>query len=172
MPRYVVLADESQVWIDGSSSVHPVRATATGLTGWVTLATTTRGVAKAPALGGEIRIEVGRLRSGNPLIDRETRRRIDAKHHPEIVGTITAGERIAPDRLHVTGTIAFRGQVQTVTGELAVGLASGRVAFDGSATFDVRAWGLQPPRVALLQVHPEVEVRIHVVALSDGDGAS
>jgi hypothetical protein len=36
----------------------------------------------------------------------------------------------------------------------------------------VRAWGLQPPRVALLQVHPEVEVRIHVVALSDGDGAS
>mgnify|MGYP003501032025 CR=1 FL=1 len=30
MPRYVVLADESQVWIDGSSSVHPVRATAIG----------------------------------------------------------------------------------------------------------------------------------------------
>jgi polyisoprenoid-binding protein YceI len=164
VPRYVVVPDESQVWIDGSSSIHPVRATATGLTGWVGLATTTRGLAKAPALGGEIRIEVGRLRSGNPLVDRETRRRIDAEHHPEIVGTITAGERIAPDRLHVTGTIAFRGQVQTVTGELTVGLTPDRVTFDGSATFDVRAWGLQPPRVALLQVHPEVDVRIHVVA--------
>lgn len=168
MPRYVV-APESQVWIDGSSSVHPVRATATGLTGWVSLATTARGVAKAPGLGGEIRIEVGRLRSGNPLVDRETRRRIDAKRHPEIVGTVTAAERIAADRLRVTGTIAFRGQVQSVDGELAVELAPDRVTFDGSATFDVRDWGLQPPRVALLQVHPQVDVRIHVVAIRSPD---
>lgn len=171
MPRYDVVADESQVWIDGSSSIHPVRATATGLTGWIQVATTSRGVAKAPALGGEIRIEVGRLRSGNPIVDRETRRRIDAKHHPEIVGTVTAGERVAPDRLQVTGTIAFRGQEQTVTGEVTVALGPDRITVDGSATFDVRAWGLEPPRVGLLKVHPEVEVRIEVVAALAPDAA-
>lgn len=164
MVRYDVVPDESQVWIDGSSSVHPIRATATGLTGWFDLATTARGVGKAPGLAGEIRIEVGRLRSGNPIVDRETRRRVDARHHPEIVGTVVAAERLAADRLGVTGTIAFRGEVQTVTGELSVARADGRVTFEGSATFDVRDWGLQPPRVALLQVHPDVDVRIHVVA--------
>ncbi len=172
MPHYVVVADESQVWIDGSSSIHPVRATATGLTGWVSLATTTRGVAKAPALAGEIRIEVGRLRSGNPLVDRETRRRIDARHHPEIVGTVTAGERIAADRLRVTGTIAFRGQVESVTGEVTVGLGGERLTVEGAATFDVRTWGLEPPRVGLLKVHPEVDVRIHVVAVLGEGGAT
>lgn len=171
VPRYVVVADESQVWVDGSSSVHPVRATATGLSGWVTLATTTRGVAKAPALGGEIRIEVGRLRSGNPLVDRETRRRIDATRHPEIVGTITAAERVAPDRLQVTGTIAFRGQEQSVTGEITVALGPDRITVDGAAPFDVRAWGLEPPRVGLLKVHPEIDVRIHVVARLAPDAA-
>jgi polyisoprenoid-binding protein YceI len=172
VPHYVIDPDASQVWIDGSSSVHPVRATATGLTGWITLATTASGVAKAPALGGEIRIDVGRLRSGNPLVDRETRRRIDARHHPEIVGTVTAGERTAPDRLHVTGTIAFRGQLQSVTGEVTVGLAPDRVTVEGATTFDVRTWGLQPPRVGLLRVHPEVNVRIHVVAARHQDGAA
>jgi polyisoprenoid-binding protein YceI len=164
MVHYDVRSDESQVWIDGSSSLHPVRATATGLTGWFVLATTTRGVAKAPGLEGEIRIEVDRLRSGNPLVDRETRRRIDAKRHPEIVATVATAERIDPATLRVTGTIAFRGQVQTVTGELTVEVGADRVTLDGSATFDVRDWGLQPPRVALLQVHPEVDVRIHLVA--------
>ncbi|MBX3284979.1 MAG: YceI family protein [Actinobacteria bacterium] len=162
--RFDLLPDESQVWIDGSSSVHPVRATATGLVGWFDLAATARGVARAPGLAGEVRIEVGRLRSGNPLVDRETRRRVDAKHHPEIVGTVTAAERIDAHRLRVTGDIAFRGEVQTVTGELAVDFDGDRVTLDGSAVFDVRDWGLQPPRVALLQVHPEVDVRIHVVA--------
>lgn len=170
MPRYVVSADESRVWIDGTSSVHPIRATATGLTGWTAFATTTRGVAKAPDLQGEIRIEVGRLRSGNPLVDRETRRRIDAKHHPEIVGTVTSAERLGPGRLRVTGTIEFRGQVQAVTGELTVVIANDTVTLEGSATFDVRDWGLRPPRVALLQVHPEVDVRIHLVATRSSEG--
>ena len=168
MTHYRIRADESQVWIDGSSSVHPVRATATGLTGWVAFAATKRGIAKAPDLQGEIRIEVGRLRSGNPLVDRETRRRIDAKRHPEIVATVTAAERIDTGSLQVTGTIAFRGEVQTVTGEVTVDLAGDEVVVDGSATFDVRDWGLQPPRVALLQVHPEVDVRIHLVATRSG----
>lgn len=164
VPRYLVSPDESQVWIDGSSSIHPIQATATGLTGWLAVATTTRGIAASPALEGEIRIEVGRLRSGNPLVDRETRRRIDARHHPEIVGTVTAGERLAPGRLGVTGTIAFRGEVQAVTGEVTVTIAADQLVVAGSATFDVRDWGLQPPRVGLLRVHPEVAVRLHLVA--------
>ena len=169
MPRYLVVADESQVWIAGSSSVHPIRATATGLTGWVELATTAKGIARTPRLGGEIRIEVERLRSGNSLVDRETRRRIDAAHHPEIVGTVTSAERLSAESLKVTGTIAFRGEVQEVTGEVTVAREPGEITVDGSATFDVRTWGLQPPRVGLLKVHPDVQVRIHVVAREEPD---
>ena len=169
MPRFTLLVDESQVWIDGSSSVHPIRATATGLSGWVELDVTVDGVAEGSNLAGEVRIEVDRLRSGNPLVDRETRRRIDAKHHPEIVGTVTAAARVAPDRMQVTGTIAFRGEVQTISGEITVGLDGDRLTIEGSTTVDVRAWGLEPPRVALLRVHPEVDIKIHVVATPDAD---
>ena len=166
----------SRVWIDGSSSVHPIRAEAGGLTGWVEL--TPAGDAPAgeatsgePALDGEVRIEVDRLRSGNSLVDRETRRRIDARRFPEIVGTVTSAATVGGTdgrTLAVTGDIAFRGEVRGVEGDLAVAAGpDGRLTIEGSATFDVRDWGLRPPRVGLLRVHPDVEVRIHLEAVPD-----
>lgn len=164
MASHLIDPETSQVWIDGSSSVHPIRATATGLTGWVDLVLEGDDVAEDPELGGEVRVAVERLESGNPLVDRETRRRIDARRFPEIVGTVASGSRLESSRLTVTGSIAFRGETQEVGGELSVAVDGDRLVLDGSASFDVRDWGLQPPKVALLRVHPDIEVRIHLEA--------
>jgi polyisoprenoid-binding protein YceI len=164
MSRFVVDPDTSQVWIEGSSSVHPIHATATGLSGWVELSRSGDDIAADPRFAGELRIAVDRLQSGNALVDRETRRRIDARRHPEIVGTVTTADRIGTDRLAVTGDISFRGRVHSVNGEINVFAEGERLVLEGTQTFDVRDWGLQPPRVALLRVHPDVHVRIHVVA--------
>lgn len=162
--RFVIDPDSSQVWIEGSSSVHPIHATATGLTGWIELVLSREGIASASGLAGEVHVAVGRLASGNALLDRETRRRIDAKRHPEIVGTVTAAVQIASDCLAVTGDIAFRGEVCSVSGELVVSFDGERLIVEGAQTFDVREWGLRPPRIGLLRVHPDVRVRVHVVA--------
>jgi polyisoprenoid-binding protein YceI len=170
MTRWVLDPEASRVWIEGSSSVHPIWAEAAGLTGSVELSTTRGKVATAPGLRGEVRIAVDRLHSGNPLVDRETRRRVDARRFPEIVGTVTAAERDAPDRLSVSGRIDFRGESQDVSGELTVSIDGGRMTIEGRQTFDVRDWGLQPPRVALLRVHPDIEVRIRLEACRE-DGS-
>lgn len=164
MTRYELDPDASQVWIEGSSSVHPIRATATGLTGWVEVTVRGGRTAAGSGLEGEVRIEVDRLESGNPLVDRETRRRIDARHHPEVVGTVVTAERLAPDRFALTGDIAFRGEVCRVRGEVLVHRDGSSLVVEGSQRLDVRDWGLQPPRVALLRVHPDIEVRIRLVA--------
>jgi len=167
--RLEIDPDASRVWIDGSSSVHPIRARAHGLTGWVEVALDGGAVAEEPGLGGEVRIEVGRLASGNPLVDRETRRRIDARRFPEIVGTVTAADRVDDRTLAVTGDIAFRGEVRPVAGELDLVVGgAGRLTIEGSVALDVRDWGLTPPRVGLLRVHPDIEVRIHVEAVPPG----
>lgn len=163
MSRFVVDPDASQVWIEGSSSMHPIHATATGVSGWVELSRSGDGIAPDPCLGGEIRVAVDKLHSGNALVDRETRRRIYAKRHPEIIGTVTTADRVGTDRLAVTGDVSFRGEVRPVSGEIDVSAEGDRLVFEGTQTFDVRNWGLQPPRVALLRVHPEVRVRIRLV---------
>lgn len=167
MTRYEIDPGSSEVWIEGSSSVHPIHAAATGLTGWVELAGAPGESLGDPGLEGEVRIEVERLQSGNPLVDRETRRRVDARSHPEIVGTVTGADWSTAGVLFVTGDIAFRGEVCSVTGEVTATGEADRLVLEGSATFDVRNWGLQPPRIALLRVHPDVDVRIHVEAAVD-----
>ena len=165
MARYSIDPGASHVWIDGSSSVHPISAEAKGLTGWVDVALSGDVLPEVPDLGGEVRIEVERLRSGNPLVDRETRRRIDARRFPEIVGTVRSAERSDDRTLAVEGEIAFRGEVESVDGELHLETeGDGRLTIEGTATFDVRTWGLKPPRVGLLRVHPDIEVRIHLEA--------
>ncbi|MCB1039980.1 MAG: YceI family protein [Acidimicrobiales bacterium] len=164
--RFELAPDRSQVWIEGSSSIHPIHATATGLGGWVALELARGAVAAKPKVAGEVRIEVGRLRSGNPLVDAETRRRIDAGTHPEIVGSVIGSTRLASDRVALTGDLTFRGQTHEVEGELTLAIVEDGVHLTGTQQFDVRTWGLQPPKIGLLRVHPTVRVRIEAFAVS------
>ena len=145
MSRYVVDPDSSQVWIEGSSSVHPITATATGLTGWVDVDRHAGPDNHAAGFAAEIRIAVDRLASGNPLVDRETRRRIDARRHPEIVGTVTTAVSVASDRLALTGTIDFRGETRSVSGEVAISPDRDRLVVEGTQTFDLRDLGATTP---------------------------
>ena len=164
MTRFVIDPDESQVWIEGSSSVHPVHATATGLEGWVDLTFAGANLRKDADALGEVRIAVDGLQSGNALVDRETRRRIDARRFPQIVGVVTSSRRLAADRFELSGDLSFRGETRPVTGEVAVRRDGQRVTLEGQQRFDVRDWGLQPPKVAMLRVHPHIDVRIRIVA--------
>lgn len=173
--RYELVPEESQVWIEGSSSVHPIRATATGLTGWLQLSLTRAGLRKGSSVMGQVRVEVSRLQSGNSLVDRETRRRIDANRFPEIVGDAVASEWLAADRVGLEGDLALRGETRRVEGEVTVsrieidadepGAGGNRVLLEGSQRFDVSDWGLKPPRIGLLKVHDEIEVTVRLVAL-------
>jgi len=164
MKRCIIDPEHSQVRISGSSSVHPIHAAATGLEGWLEVAEAPTATGGSSPLAGEVRIEVERLRSGNSLVDRETRRRIDASRFPEIVGTVESARQTGSDRFAVVGTVAFRGETHQVDGELTVSTRGDAIVIEGSQTFDVRDWGLEPPRLALLKVHPEVDVVIRLEA--------
>ena len=161
--RFELDPERSQVWIDGSSSIHPIRASATGVDGWIEVMLTATGVGATPKVAGEVRIEVERLKSGNPLVDAETRRRIDAGRYPEIVGTVTGSSRVDLQRLSLSGDITFRGETKPVDGELEVTIDADELHLAGEQQFDVRTWGLQPPKIGLLRVHPEVTVRFEAV---------
>jgi hypothetical protein len=161
--RWRIVPEQSHVWIDGASTLHPIRAVAAGLSGSLILSVDESGPVPGTELAGHIEIAVDRLASGNSLVDRETRRRIDAARHPAITGTIDHGTVVDTDTLVVEGTIAFRGERVTVEGELDVRDAtSERLVLVGVAIFDVRWWGLDPPRLGPLSVNPEIEVTIEV----------
>ena len=47
-------------------------------------------------------------------------------------------------------------------------LDDGTLQLDGSSTFDIRDFGMEPPRILMLKVHPEVTVRVAIVATREG----
>lgn len=161
--RFEFDPERSKVSIDGTSSLHAIHAAATGVRGWIELELTRIGLATAPRASGEVRIDADRLHSGNSLVDAETRRRIEVRRFPEIIGTVTGSRRLSPDRLALDGDLTLRGETRVVDGELAVAIDGDELRLGGEQRFDVRDWGLQPPRIGLLRVHPHVTVRLEAV---------
>jgi polyisoprenoid-binding protein YceI len=167
--RYSIDGSRSTVWIEARSSVHPIHSRAQGLTGWIDLAVTDAGVLDLELpVSAHVEFPVSNLRSSNPLEERELRRRIDARRHPTIDGDLTGIERLGPGRYRIGGDVTFMGQRRPHTDEMSVGFTDdGELVFEGESTFDVRDFGLDPPKILVLKVEPLVRVRVEIVAAGE-----
>jgi polyisoprenoid-binding protein YceI len=160
--------DPAQSWVEihARSSLHPIDIRTAGLEGDLQLEVSDGGHVSAQSdTGGRISMAVDRLKSGNPLQDRELRRRIDARRNPEIVGELTGlRETETSGRYSVRGDITFRGVTRPYEDEMIVTIHERAIEMEGEATFDIRDFGMDPPRILMLRVEPEVRVRAHIVA--------
>jgi polyisoprenoid-binding protein YceI len=165
--RYLIVPDASTVQIGARSNVHPINTRTTGLEGYVDLAFDDDGnVDLASALAGRLSFPVELLRSGNPFEDRELRKRIDARQFPTIAGVMTALTPASEaGRYLVTGDLTFRGVTRSHSGELEITpVDADTIRLTGESGFDVRDYGMQPPKILVLRVEPDVTVRIELLA--------
>jgi polyisoprenoid-binding protein YceI len=171
--RYRIAPERSYVWIDARSNVHPIHSATDGLEGFVDVTFTSDGsVDVAAPVAGTLSLTVDHLSSGNRLEDRELQRRIDARRYPKIEGTL---DKIAPSEeaqsYLVGGDIAFRGvsrhheDVMRITSE-----DEQTISLAGKSSFDIREFGMEPPRILLLKVEPEVEIRVEIFATEEAEG--
>jgi polyisoprenoid-binding protein YceI len=159
--------ERSWVAIRARSSLHPIESRTDGLEGFLDLDIVDGGHVNLQApTKGKLSLEVVRLSSGNPLEDRELRRRIDARRFPTIDGELTEmRETEMPGRYRVRGDLTFRGVTRSFEDEMVLSADHDDVVeLEGEATFDIRHFGLDPPRVLMLKVEPEVRVTAHVTA--------
>ena len=169
MPRFRILPERSLVWIEAQSSIHPIRGQAEGLSGSLDVEFDGDGLdlSMTPEISVELPVE--RLKSGNRVEDAELMRRIDARRYPNIRGVVRDMKAQGEDgRYVVTGELTFHGVTQTVEGEVTVSRPDDRtVVIEGQQEFDIRDFKVDPPKMLMLKVHPEVQVRIRVEAVSD-----
>jgi polyisoprenoid-binding protein YceI len=169
MPRYRIDPKRSRVWIDARSSLHPIHSETDGLRGWIEfdLDGDEEG-AGAPA--GHLELPVEQLRSGNLLEDRELRRRMDARRYPTIAGELTVMREAEGDgRYEVGGELTFRGVTRSYKDEMALEQLDRRtIRLSGRSTFDIRDFGMEPPRILMLKVEPQVAVRVEITAVREG----
>jgi polyisoprenoid-binding protein YceI len=155
--EFRIVPERSVVSIAASSSLHPINGEARGLEGTLEL---------GAGLRGRIELPVASLRSGNPLYDAEMHRRVDARRHPTIVGEVVESTQLNDSgRLRLVGDLTFHGVTRRVEGEVSVETPGpDTVVIEGEHVFDVRDFGVRPPRIMMLRVHPEVRVAIRVEA--------
>ncbi len=162
--NYEIVESTSTVRIEGSSSVHPIHASSNGLAGTISLERSADGLKLGSSASGSLQVEVASLRASNPLVEAETKRRLNAKQFPFISGTITTATATSSTEIAVEGEITFRGETRAVKGSLEVTFDGDTAHITGSQSFDIRDWNFQPPKLLLLKVHPEITVHIDVTA--------
>lgn len=157
------------MWIDGHSSLHPIHSSSDGLEGYVDIDLDDKGrldLARPPA--GSLSLAVSRLSSGNRLEDRELQKRVDVRRFPTIDGVLEAMEADGDGSYRVSGKITFRGVAKECRDQMTVQAVDGTtLQLTGASRFDVRDFGLEPPRLLMLRVEPEVDVRVEITATKE-----
>lgn len=164
MATFRIDPNRSKVWIEARSSMHPIHGEAEGLEGSIEaeMAEGHIDVSGVPRI--QIELPVAKLQSGKKLEDAEMMRLIDARRFPKITGSTTELKENG-GRYQIRGDLTFHGVTRQVEGEVTISAPDERsLVIEGEQVFDIRDFGVQPPKILMLKVHPDVRVRVKVVA--------
>lgn len=164
MARYDIDPERSHVGIVARSTLHPLTVAASGLEGWLDLDGNGDGDGEPD---GRLRLAVDRLSTGNRLEDHELRRRIDARRFPRIDGILTGAQPLDDGNLYaIAGDITFHGVTRSYKDEMAVEhITPDTIRLTGQCHFDLRDFGISPPRVLFVRIDPQVEVEVAITAV-------
>lgn len=161
--RYRISAEDSTVTIVGETSLHPITVNVTP-SGWLEAEIVDGQFVAGTELRGEVEIAVIEFQSGNPLVDRETRRRLNARQYPTIRGELSEVVDLTGPTATVKGIVTFLGNDVELEGQLSiVDGTTDTVSLAGSGQMDVQWWGLEPPTLLVLKMEPVVTVSIDLV---------
>ncbi len=166
MTRYEVQRSRSAVEIFARSTLRPFRGAAP-VSGHVDAVLADGRLDLTQACSGRLTLRVEDLHGEVQHLDRELRSRMNTQRYPAVTAAlqeVTAG----PDGAYVmAGDLTLHGRTQRVAGTASVtGDADGLLTLQGVLQLDIREFGLVPPKLLMLKVHPQVEVRLELVAVA------
>jgi len=170
MPRFRIDTDKSTVNVGLRVNLHPSHITANALTGHIDCELDGEGRPRLDApYSATISLPLDAITSGNGLQDREMRRRFDAKRYPSITARVTKGEALSKaGRYRAVARLSMHGQTRDIAGEVKLRVKGTTMTVDGRQVINVKDFGIDPPRLIILRMEPEVDVSVHIVAEEQG----
>ncbi len=158
--------------IEARSNVGPIAFGTTSVDGYIDVSIDGDTIdidTAAPA--AELQVDLNTLRSGNPLYDAELLRRVDARHYPRTVVSLTAADRIdASERYELDGELTFHGVTREISGTVSATVGeTGEIVIAGEHVFDIRDFNIVAPNVLMLRIYPDVRVQLQVAAIPEDD---
>lgn len=156
----------SSIETEVRSSLHPIHSQAGALTGEVAGEFDSEGRLRLDLPhGGWVEVPVVELRSGSRLSDMEMQRRAEAGRYPVIRFEVTKAWRVnGSDRYRASVDVIAHGRTRRIEEDFTLAIDGERVVLEAQHTFDIRDFGVSPPRIFMLKVEPQVKVRVRLVA--------
>ncbi len=166
MARFLVNKDESTVKVGLRVNLHASHIDANALSGVIECEIHADG---RPNLdqpySAELTLPVEAIKSGNSLQDREMRRRFDVGRYPTITARVTHGDAVDSEgRYRAVAQLTMHGQTREIAGQIQLRVDGTTITIDGQQVINVKEFGIDPPRLIILKVEPDVDVSVHIVA--------
>jgi len=163
--RYRLIPESSKVWAEARSSLHPIRSETSGLEGYIEAEIAEGRADLSVAPKARVQLDAARVKTGNPLYDTELSRRLETRKYPRITGEVREVKALAANRYHVKGDLSFHGVTHSVEGDVTLRIVNDTtIELEGENVIDIRKFGLEPPRLLMLKVYPDVRIRGRVLA--------
>jgi hypothetical protein len=147
------------------STLHAVHGSAKNVNGYVEGDFEGDALVVEPLPHMHLEVPVEQFKSGNALQDREMWKLIDSRRFPTIAAdlrSLAAGG--ASGRYTAGGDITLAGRQRRYEGTLSVAREGETLRIEGDLVVDIRDFGLQPPRLLVIKVDPQVKVHLRLVA--------
>jgi polyisoprenoid-binding protein YceI len=166
VPRFRVNTAQSTVKVGLRVNLHPSHINADALTGFIECEVDDQGKPRLDQpYRAELTLPVDAIKSGNSIQDREMRRRFDVSRYPTITATVTHGEALEGEgRYRAAAQLTMHGQTREITGDVQLGVNGTTMSIDGQQVINVKEFGIDPPRLIILKVEPDVDLQVHIVA--------
>ncbi len=166
MNRFRAVPEQSSFEAELQSNVHPVQARASGIYGYIEFAPGPDGQPDCDAPHrARLAFWVEDIDSDNELRDVEMRRRLDSRAHPTIGWVV---RRVRPSdgtgRYRATCDVTVHGRTCSFDEDFTIARQADRLTVEGRHVFDMRDFGLTPPRFLWLWMEPELTARVRIVA--------
>jgi len=162
-----IVSAESGALVEARSSVGRISFGSTSLTGGIEAPVVDGAVDTAGLTSARVVIPVTSLVSDNAMYDNELRARLNAQRYPDIVGELTDVRDLGSGRVALSGELTVRGDRRTQHGTATI--TSGdtdhvSVTVEGTAVIDMRDYDIKVPKVLMLRIYPEVNLRFRITA--------
>ncbi|HEV8063935.1 MAG TPA: YceI family protein [Acidimicrobiales bacterium] len=172
MTNFTVDPERTSVWIDARSSLHAIKTESSGMTGHIEATLQPEGgLDLSVPVSARLEMPLSSMSSGNPLYDREMQRRTDARRYPKISADLKSLTSHGSDgRYTAAGDVTFRGVTREVSDVVTLSSPEpGVLVFEGEHVFSLPDFNMEPPKIMMLKVYPDVTVRVRIVASEAAD---
>jgi polyisoprenoid-binding protein YceI len=160
--QYTLNSNTSNMYIDGTSSLHDWTETVEDMSGSLNVDLADNAIAKVKMLS--ISIPVSSIKSGKSGMDKNTYVALNSKDYPNIKFALKSYAK-GKNSLTLTGNLTISGTTKLVKIKSVYEVKSNSIEVEGKHTFKMSEFGVEPPTAMMgtIKTGDEITIRFNLV---------